>query len=711
MEQYRKQAANLIVEALEKLEISMPLADILSLLEIPKNEKMGDVAFPCFSFAKQLRKSPVQIAQSVLEKTNTKSEFFSAITADGPYLNFTFNKSKLAEEMLPQILNNNFIKQRDDQKERVMIEYSQPNTHKAFHVGHTRNVSLGDSLVRLYRWAGYEVVAANYIGDVGTHIAKCLWYYNKFHKGEEPSSHRGEFLGKLYEKANEMLDFSLMTKAPVIGVYTAQVTAVNPHPHEEKWSVLNIKLDNKEHQVVCGGVGVKANDIVGFAPVGSKFAGREVQPTDKKGVQSEGVVLSEKELKIGSDKNKIYTFDKSTELGQEVANALKFEEFKNTDVIYEIKSRESEVHQVLIDLENKDPEITAQWEKTKAWSLDEFHEIYDWLDAIFDHYFYESEVGDAGKNLVKKAYEQGVLVKSEGAIGADLSQFKLPFFLLLKSNGTGLYSTKDLALAKVKFENFKIDRSIYVVDDGQSLHFQQVFKTLELLGYSNASKCYHLAYAKVERPDGKMSSRKGNVILLSELRELLMNKIKTEFLNKYEGHWSDQEIEETAHKISVATIKYGMLNQDSRKNIIFDLDEWTARTGNTGPYLMYAYARTNSILNEVADSREQNVDDLLKQLENFDGSEIKEESEFNLLRTLTQFPIEAQKAAEKFEPQILCIYLYGLSKDFSAFYSKCSVLHAKTPEQQLARLSLVVATGKVLKQGLNLLGISVADKM
>ncbi|MCH2534560.1 MAG: arginine--tRNA ligase [Bdellovibrionales bacterium] len=710
MNEYKKQAAHLIQQALDQLEITLSENEILSLLEIPKNEKMGDIAFPCFSFAKLLRKSPVQIAQTINEQI-TSNEFFSRISADGPYLNFTFNKSKLASDMLPEILNNKFTAERENQNERVMIEYSQPNTHKAFHVGHTRNVSLGDSLVRLYRWAGYEVIAANYIGDVGTHIAKCLWYYKKFHMGEEPKTHKGEFLGKLYEKANEMLDFSLMTKAPVIDVFTAVVKDKLPHPHEEKWSVLTVKHDDKDYQVVCGGTGVEKNNIVAFAPVGSRFAGREVQPTDKKGVSSEGVVLSEKELGIGTDKNKIYTFNPDTQLSIQVANALRADDFKDIDVVKEIQSRQNEVHQVLIDLEKQEPETYALWEKTKKWSLDEFYEIYDWLDAKFDHYFFESEVGDAGKDTVKKAYEDGILVKSEGAIGADLSQFKLPFFLLLKSNGTGLYSTKDIALAKVKFDQFKIDRSIYVVDDGQSLHFQQVFKTLELLGYKNASKCHHLAYAKVERPDGKMSSRKGNVILLSELRTLLMNKITTEFLSKYDGDWSEALIKDTAHKISVATIKYGMLNQDSRKNIVFDLDEWTARTGNTGPYLMYAFARTNSILKEVADSRNTTPEELLKQLTQFDGSEIKEESEFNLLRSLTQFPLEAQKAAEKFEPQILCIYLYGLSKDFSSFYSNCSVLHAKTPEQQLARLALVVATGKVLKQGLNLLGITTVEKM
>merc|ERR1712228_1019431 len=178
------------------------------------------------------------------------------------------------------------------------------------------------------------------------------------------------------------------------------------------------------------------------------------------------------------------------------------------------------------------------------------------------------------------------------------------FCMLLKSNGCGLYATKDLSLAKQKFEKFNIDRSIYVVDSAQSHHFKQVFATLNKMGYAQASKCHHLSYAFVRLPEGKMGSRTGNVILFSELVKLLKEEINEQFLNKLrsddESKWNDEQLNEAERAISVGTIRYGMLNHDNNKEIVFDLKKWTLSSGNTGPYLMYQYARISSIGKKIA---------------------------------------------------------------------------------------------------------------
>jgi len=221
------------------------------------------------------------------------------------------------------------------------------------------------------------------------------------------------------------------------------------------------------------------------------------------------------------------------------------------------------------------------------------------------------------------------------------------------------------------------------------------------LGFENAKKCYHLAYGRVDGKDGKMSSRAGNAILFPQMKDLLVQKIKTEFLSKYENEWPQDEIEETARRITVATIKYGMLNQDNNKNIIFDLDEWSSRTGNTGPYLLYAYARIQSILRETSEI----------ELKNIDHSSLQEEAEKKLLRQMGQFHRTVAKSTFQYEPHILCIYLFNLAKNFSTFYSQCSVLKAPTPELQKARLALVKATAELLKKGLNLLGIQTVERM
>ncbi|MBT4762701.1 MAG: arginine--tRNA ligase [Bdellovibrionaceae bacterium] len=722
---YSQILAETIVKSLDQKypDHGLDATQVTGLIESPKNEKMGDLAFPCFILAKALKKAPPLIAKDLAEQMtlDMDPEVFSQVVATGPYLNFNFNSSALAENLIKGILSEASLNARADNGIKMMFEYSQPNTHKAFHVGHTRNVALGDCLVRLHKWAGFPVIAANYIGDVGTHIAKCLWYYLKYFDGETPTSNLGEFLGDFYVKANEKLDFKNITHVPVASAVTAQVKKIADHPEKDDLKVLTINTKHGEKTVVCGGTGYQESDLVAYIPVGAKYRGRDVQPEDKNGVESHGFLCSEKELTLSEDENKIFVFSdlSKTNIPKSELEAMQFVstppvgvsvaqlftrphvDLETEDVVTEMMTLEFEVQEVLQRFESKEPETYKLWEKTRKWSLDEFDEIYQWLGTKFDHVFYESDVGDEGKDIVKSAYEKGTLIKSEGAIGADLSEFNLPFFLLLKSNGTGMYSTKDLALAKLKFEKFKIQRNIYVVDVSQSLHFQQTFKTLELLGFEQAKQSVHFPYAMVERPDGKMSSRKGNVILFSQLKSQLMSKIKNDFLAKYLDEWSSEDIEDTAHKISVATIKYGMLNQDNNKKIIFDLDEWTARTGNTGPYLMYAYARTKSILRDAGQLNEGLRDYKL----------LQQESELKLLRSLEKFEATVLKSCENFEPQTLCIYLYGISKDFSGFYTQCSILKADTEELKQTRLALMLAFSKVLNKGLDILGITTAERM
>ena len=708
---YFQQVAHRVYKQLSDLSIDgselLSQEKILSLLEVPKEAARGDIAFPCFMLAKALRKGPPMIAQD-LSQSLSSLEWPEILSVEpvGPYVNFTVDKSHLAGSLMKGVLKGDHLNQSEFSSERsktkVMVEYSQPNTHKAFHVGHMRNVALGDAISRICSWVGYEVLPVNYFGDVGTHVAKCLWYYQNYFKGSVPETGRGEFLGELYVKANDMMDFSLLTQAPFPGVMTAKIKEIKDHPENEKWSVVQVEIPEAK-TVVCGGSGFSVGDVVAYVPVGERFAGRQVVKSDKKGVFSEGLICSEKELGLGDGKNKIYTFAQETSVGLEIAEVLRVPGAPPDEcsVVAEMRKREEGVGQTLKALESGDPEITQLWQETRQWSLQEFKEIYSWVDARFVHDFYESDVGDKGKDLVMEYYKKGVFVESEGAIGADLTDYKLPFFLLLKSNGTGLYSTKDLALAKMKFEKFKIDKSIYVVDSSQSLHFQQVFQSLQMMGYEKAKNCYHLPYGMVERPDGKMSSRKGNVILFSQLKDLLLEKIKSDFLEKYKGDWSDEEIEETARRISVATIKYGMLNQDNNKNIVFDLQEWTAQTGNTGPYMMYAYARTRSILRDLGSLDESKID----------WSLLVDPTEHIVLRKLMLFTQTVERAAERYEPQLLCIYLYELSKDYSRMYNQCSVLKAESDELKHTRAALIDGVGRVISKGLDLIGIATVERM
>jgi len=315
----------------------------------------------------------------------------------------------------------------------------------------------------------------------------------------------------------------------------------------------------------------------------------------------------------------------------------------------------------------------------------------------------------------------------------------LGFAMFLKSNGSGLYATKDLALAKRKFDQFKIDKSIYVVDASQTHHFQQVFKSLELMGYSQATKCLHLAYGLVILPSGKMSSRKGNVIYFSTLVEQLNRQILIDYLSKYMEDanladymrgwskeeseqawavvqdarekarkankqleiWELKEIDEAQHAIAVATIRFGMLNHDNNKDIVFSMQQWTAKSGNTGPYMMYAYARTRSILREVPCPKDVTVD----------VSQLAHPTERETLTMLLNFWHTVSSAQQSNSPKVLCDYVFDLAKSFSVCYENVSIKYAETPQLQATRLAFVQAISLILRQTLLLLGIRTLDRM
>ncbi len=298
--------------------------------------------------------------------------------------------------------------------------------------------------------------------------------------------------------------------------------------------------------------------------------------------------------------------------------------------------------------------------------------------------------------------ERGVLKLDNGAIVCDLTEHKLGHLVLLKSDGAGLYATKDLSLAHRKFSQFDVDRSIYVVDIAQTLHFQQVFKTLELMGWERATRCVHLAYGQVVLPHGKMSSRKGTVILFSQLQQLLEKQLMADYLGKYQGAWPEEELQQAVRALSVATIRYGMLNHDTAKDIVFELQDWTAKGGNNGPYMLYAYARIASVLREVpADP-------------SCPGSFLElTEHEKPILMFVSQFWEVLDSCVAKLNPSALCAYLFSLSKALSSWYEldTSRIKHEANPARKNILLALLRAVGLTIKQALAVLGIQTIERM
>lgn len=364
----------------------------------PPQKEMGELSFPCFELAQTLQKDPKDIATDLKEKISLPDGVSEAQTA-GPYLNFFLDKTYLADTIISDIeqKKGNYGTGDNKKGEKIIIEYSNVNTHKEYHVGHIRNISFGEAVTRILAAGGHEALPISYINDFGIHVAKTLWNLDNYLEQNYPD-----------QKIDDLSD-------------------------KEKGYIL-----------------------------GKTYADAAQKAKDNEKAQAE------------------------------ISGLMKKIESRNTEE-YEL------------------------WQKTREWNINQFAEIYKELGVEFHHHFYESEYIEEGKKMVGELLDKGILKKSEGAVIADLEEYDLGVLVIVRSDGTAMYAVADLALAKAKLEKYQPDRSIYVVDNRQTLYFQQLFKILELMGYKQ--KMVHLAFEFVKLPGGMMSSRSGNVITFEELRQ------------------------------------------------------------------------------------------------------------------------------------------------------------------------------------------------
>lgn len=361
-----------------------------------------------------------------------------------------------------------------------------------------------------------------------------------------------------------------------------------------------------------------------------------------------------------------------------------------------------------------DEYVRELWRVTREWSLEELREILHMLDVKIDVWFYESEVDEPSKTIINELIErriaederpQGgpVIVKIDEKLGLTKEKYRTA--VVLRNDGTSLYLTKDLALAKDKFEKYHVDRSVYVVDFRQSLHFQQAFKILELWGFKQAEKCYHLSYGYVTLPEGAMSSRKGRVVLFKEVYDEAIKRVLAVEAEKSVDIPADER-EKIAAQIGLGALVYSMLSVDNNKDIVFNIEEALSFDGRTGPYIQNAHVRANSILKK-SKVEGQKSDDL--RLSTFDYELTKQEIE--LIEQMSQFPQKVQQAAEEYRPLVMAMYAYDLANAFHSFYHAVPVLQSEDEKVKSARLRLVAAAKQVVANALRLLDIQAPDVM
>jgi arginyl-tRNA synthetase len=344
----------------------------------------------------------------------------------------------------------------------------------------------------------------------------------------------------------------------------------------------------------------------------------------------------------------------------------------------------------------EDKSLIELWKKTRKMSIDAFDQIYSQLNTKFDFCFFEGEMEKPSLAIVDTLLKKKIATVSDEAVIVDLKKYNLGVWVLVRKDGTPLYSAKDVALAEMKFNRYKIEKSIYVVGAAQTLHLQQLFKTLELMGFKHAKDCIHIPFTEVRLPGKKMSSRTGENVLYSDFIEELMKHAKKN-IKQREPKISATELEKRALKISVAAIKYSFLKQNPNRLMTFNPKEAINFEGDTGPYLLYSYARASSILKKVKNRKFKD--------ENF---EELEEQEIELVKKLSQFPEVVISSFKTMNPSPIATYAYQLAQIFNEFYHACPVIGS---EKEIFRIELVRCFRQVLKNALNLLGIEEIERM
>lgn len=596
------------------------------IIEVPDNPKFGNLSTNiAMVLAGKLKQSPIEIAKNLVYRmqevelavdiNGVKVKIFKNIEFLAPgFINFTYS-----EEWLNIVLNRTLT---DDvsygtteylAKKRTVIEFTDPNPFKVFHIGHLMTNCIGESLARLLESQGAQVKRLNYQGDVGMHVAKSVW----------------GILNKLKDQGKKSLD-----------------------------EMSDVELDEKVAFLgEC------------YAYASSKYSADERAKKEMHYINSMIYKISQVELLKEKDIQPVIEVETFLEPN--------FEPYAYGDI--------------------RNAYITG-----RKWSLAYFETLYNRLGTHFDKYYFECETGEVGYKIVKDAFEKGeYFEKSEGAIIYRGEKDGLHTRVFINSAGLPVYESKDLGLALMKYNDFEYDDSYIITANEVDDYFKVVFKVLEKLNPHLADKNTHIGHGMMRFKEGKMSSRTGDVVA----GDALLNNIRDEVVVRMEENYKDVEgtryLAERADKIAVGAIKYSILKNSIGSDIIYDHDQSLSLQGNSGPYLMYAYVRANSILEK---SGSEEFDPLLV-------PEVINDAEKLLISKMAEYTIVVHEAAKRLSPSLMAAFLHDFAKTFNSYYAEVPILNEANPVAQKFRLRLVKGVSIILRNGLDLLGIQVVDKM
>ncbi|MDP2421752.1 arginine--tRNA ligase [Sediminibacterium sp.] len=562
-----------------------------------KPEFEGDYTVVLFAFVKELKKSPEQLGQELgTEMVARFPELFTAYNVVKGFLNLTINASYWSQFLANQYLNQQFGHAAPTGN-KVMVEYSSPNTNKPLHLGHLRNNFLGRSIAEILKATGNDVVKTCIVNDRGIHICKSMIAWKRYANGATPSTTQmkgDHFVGDYYVKFND--------------AYKTEIAEL-----------------------------------------------------------------------------------KATGLTEEQAE-------KDARIM-------KEAQQMLLDWEAGEPAVMELWKNMNGWVYEGFDATYKRIGTDFDKIYYESNTYLLGKDLVDKGLEEKVFYqKEDNSVWIDLTSDGLDEKLVRRKDGTSVYITQDIGLAEQKQKEFNANQSIYVVGDEQNYHFKVLKLICQKLKLPSADGIDHLSYGMVELPTGKMKSREGTVVDADDLVDEMIQiaREKTEELGKV-NDFTEEERAELYDTIGLGALKFFLLRVDPKKKMVFNPAESIDFHGFTGPFIQYTYARISSILRKL---NYQSTTALT-----VDANDTWLPLEKELIVTLEQFPAVLKDAGTEQDPSKVAIYIFNLAKTFSSFYSEHSIANAENNSKQQLRMMLSVLTATAIKNGMEVLGIKVPERM
>lgn len=563
-----------------------------------KKEFEGSYTFVVFPFLKISQTTPENTGNLIGEYLKANVPAVSDFNVVKGFLNLVLNE-RVWLDLFQKIYNNPTVGQLPPNGQKVMVEYSSPNTNKPLHLGHLRNNFLGYSVAEILKANGYEVIKANLVNDRGIHICKSMVAYQHFGNGETPESSglKGDHLaGKYYVK-------------------------------------FDIEYKNQIKELIAGG-------------------------------------QSEEDAK------------------------------KNAPLLLEAQ-------EMLRKWEAGDEAVVSLWKQMNGWVYAGFDATYRKMGVNFDKFYYESDTYLLGKDIVEEGLAKGVFFKKEnGSVWVDLTAEGLDEKLVRRADGTSVYITQDLGTADLKYKDFQIDKSVYVVGNEQDYHFDVLFKIMRKLGRSYGEGLYHLSYGMVDLPTGKMKSREGTVVDADDLIQEMIDTAEhhTKELGKIEGFTEDQA-KELYEILGLGALKYFLLKVDPKKRMLFNPQESIEFQGYTGPFVQYSHARIAAILRKA--------EQIGVNFESQDFSSLSElaESETALIQMLNEFERKIKMAGVEYSPSIIAQYLFELAKEYNRFYAELPIFHEKDQTIQSFRVALSALTAKTIKRGMSLLGIHVPERM